>query len=47
MKMASLCSWYSALVIHIFWKLGKLAKMLPPSQHIVSLLAGASTLDLT
>jgi len=32
-------------VIHIFLNEGKLAKILPPSQHIVSLLAGAKTLD--
>lgn len=31
----------------MFLKEGRLAKILPPSQHIVSLLAGANTLDLT
>ena len=36
-------SWYSALVIHMFLKEGKLARILPPYQHIVSLLAGANT----
>jgi hypothetical protein len=29
----------------MFLKDGRLAKILPPSQHIVSLLAGANTLD--
>ncbi len=41
-----LCSMYSALVIHMFLKEGKLAKILPPSQHIVSLLGGARHLHL-
>ena len=31
----------------IFLKEGRLAKILPPYQHIVSLRAGANTLDLT
>ena len=38
---------YSALVIHIFLKEGKLAKILPPSQHMVSRLDGANTRVLT
>ena len=41
-----LCSIYSDLVIHMFLKEGKLAKMLPPSQHMVSLLGGARHLHL-
>lgn len=45
--MWSLCSWYSALVIHIFLIFGRDAKMEPPSQHMVDLEAGAKTLDLT
>ena len=43
-KTCSFCSWYSARVIHMFLKEGRLAKILPPYQHIVSLLPGASTL---
>ncbi len=46
-KICYFCSLYSALVIHMFLNEGKLAKILPPYQHIVSLLAGANTLDLT
>ena len=40
-------SWYSALVIHMFLNEGKLANILPPYQHIVSLFAGAKTLVFT
>lgn len=47
LKTVSFCYWYSALVIHIFLKEGRLAKILPPYQHIVSRLAGASTRVLT
>lgn len=46
-KILSLCSWYSDFVIHIFLKEVNPARILPPYQHIVSLLAGAITLDLT
>ena len=42
----SFCSSYYFLVIHMFLKEGKLAKILPPSQHIVFLELGANSLGL-
>ena len=42
-KTWSFCSWYSARVISMFLKEGRLAKILPPNQHIESRFAGAST----
>lgn len=39
--IVSLCYIYYALVIHIPLNEAKLAKILPPYQHIVSLLEGA------
>lgn len=47
LNTCSFCYWYSARVIHIFLNEGKLAKILPPYQHIISRFAGASTRVLT
>ena len=47
LNTCSFCYWYSARVIHMFLNEGKLAKILPPYQHIMSRFAGASTRVLT